>query len=194
MLTHLSEHADTFMKSATADVEVFKSGTKAKASAVEDATVAADSSTKGDDKDGPSKWIRSALKGRGAAGSGDEQPSDQTASKERASEAKPQPVDKTPDKPSEAMVTRMVVRPLVGANTRARIKDLLEELPGVQAVKLGPIGDESFEVLVIHPREAKVKDNMLALAPDEIVLKDQKVGYLEIELKDLSWVESGAPA
>ena len=96
------------------------------------------------------------------------------------------------------IVTRVVVRPLVGANTRSRIKERLEALPGVQAVKLGPLGAESFEVLLVHPREARVKEHFLALSPEQIVLKDQKVGYLEIELKDVDWVEvavpNGAPA
>ena len=94
----------------------------------------------------------------------------------------------------QALVTRLIVHPLVGANTRSRIKDRFEEIPGVQAVKLGPTGDASFELLVIHSRETQVLDSILAAAPDEIVLKDQKVGYLELELKDLGWVEKWAEA
>jgi hypothetical protein len=84
----------------------------------------------------------------------------------------------------------MVVHPLVGAATRTRIKDRFEALPGIQAIKLGPAGDDSFELLAIHPREAKVLENVLAIAPDEIILQEQKVGYLELELKDLGWVDA----
>ena len=107
----------------------------------------------------------------------------------KASEASAEAGEAATERGSEAMVTRMVVRPLVGMNTRSRVKDKLEALPGVQAVKLGPIGDDSFEVLVIHSREVKLVDKVTAIAPEEIVLREQKVGYLELELKNLDWVE-----
>ena len=201
MLAHLREHADAFLAGATTEIDTFRRGmtseaphaaeTEARPVPADDATVAADANAKSEEKDSPSKWLRSPLRGRGSAASSDEPVAEQRPSKDQ-SEAKPEP--QNPGKPGEAMVTRMILRPMVGGNTRNRIKERLEGLPAVQAVKLGPVGDESFEVLVIHPREAKVKDNVLALAPDEILLKDQKVGYLEIELKDLGWVESGAAA
>ena len=149
------------------------------------------------DKEGPSRWIRSALKGRAGGQSG-------TSEAEAGSPSGPaspahendasRPAAAATEPAIEAVVTRLVVHPLVGINTRIRIKDRFEEIPGIQAIKLGPTGDESFELLVIHPREAKVLESVLAVDPDEILLREQKAGYLEVELKGLGWVEEPTEA
>lgn len=166
MLTRVRDFADTFFTGAAAEMQVLHDAIAADDIRAEASEVksAEEAQPKSTEKDGPSKGAR-----------------------ERSQPAPPASADA-----GEAVVTRMVVHPLVGANTRSRIKERFEQLPGVQAVKLGPAGDETFELLIIHRREAKVLESVVAVAPKEIVVKEQKVGYLELELKDLSWVENGA--
>jgi F0F1-type ATP synthase membrane subunit b/b' len=192
LLSRLRDHADTFLADATAEVASLQVSLGPRPAAAEPAapstTNGADS--RSEEKDGPTRWIRSALKNKSAPANPtpNEEQSPDRAEKSGDNESPPAAAQSA----GEAAVTRMIVRPLVGGNTRARIKDKLEGMPGIKAVKLGPIGDESFEVLIIHPREVQVAEGVLGLAPDEIVLKEQKVGYLEIELKDLGWVENEA--
>ncbi len=166
MLTRVRGFADTFFTGAAAEMQVLHEAIAANdvRAEVPQSAVSEERQSKSAEKDGPSKGAR-----------------------ERS-----QPAPTVSEHAAEAVVTRMVVHPLVGANTRSRIKERFESLPGIQAVKLGPAGDETFELLVIHSREATVLESVLAVAPKEIVLKDQKVGYLELELKDLGWVEAGA--
>lgn len=95
---------------------------------------------------------------------------------------------------AESLVTRLIVRPNAGADIRALIRDRLDAALAVDGVKLGAAGDESFELLLIHQRDANVVDGLLAIAPEEIHLTSQTRGRIEIELTGLDWLEvpSGA--
>jgi hypothetical protein len=191
MLNRVREQADNFFAFAATEVETVEqmlASMEPESDGQRSAAPRENGQSRPADKDRPSRWIRSALKGRPTASSASTPEPESAPTPATATE----PATATPT--TEAMVTRVIVRPLVGANTRTRIKERFEAIPGIQAVKLGPSGDESFELLVIHPREAKVRDSVLAVAPDEIELKEQKVGYLEIQLKDLGWVEQPTEA
>ena len=193
LLSRLRDHADTFLADATAEVESLQInlGPRPASAERESPFTTSGADSKSEEKEGPSRWIRSALKNKNAP-SVNSTPDEEQAPARAERPGGDEPPPATAQSTGEAAVTRMIIRPLVGGNTRTRIKDKLEGLPGIKAVKLGPIGDESFEVLVIHPRETQVVESVLGLARDEIVLKEQKVGYLEIELKDLGWVENEA--
>jgi len=93
---------------------------------------------------------------------------------------------------AESVVTRLIVRPNVDADKRARIRDRFDAVAGVDGVKLGEADAESFDLLIIHQREANVVDNLLAVAPGEIRLASQKPGAIELDVTGLDWLEAGS--
>ena len=94
----------------------------------------------------------------------------------------------------ERVVTRLIVRPGVAVETRTRFKERLERLPGVYAVLFGAAEDESFEMLLAHDRSATLPENIVALAPDGLAVKDERDGVLEIELTDPKWLQAPVSA
>lgn len=194
LLTRLRDGADVFCTMAATEIETMETLTSDGPKSEVQTAARERTPGKPAEKEGPSRWLRSPLKGRGAGASSAADTENSSPSASPDGDGAGEIVSAASEPPAQAIVTRLIVHPLVGANTRSRIQDRLEEIAGVQAVKLGPTGDESFELLIIHSREARVPDSVLAVAPDEIVLRDQKAGYLEIELKNLDWVEQAAEA
>jgi dsDNA-specific endonuclease/ATPase MutS2 len=92
----------------------------------------------------------------------------------------------------ESVVTRLVVRPSFDAAHREMIGERFDSVPGVEGVKLGEAGDESFDMLLIHGRDANVADNLIALDPEAIRLVSHRPGAIELEVTNLDWLEATA--
>jgi hypothetical protein len=93
----------------------------------------------------------------------------------------------------ESVVTRLTVRPNVDADQRARIGDRFDAVSGIDGVKLGEAGEDSFDLLLIHGRDANVAGNLIAVAPEAIRVTAQKPGTIELEVSSLDWLGAGAP-
>ena len=107
----------------------------------------------------------------------------------------PEPADEgepVGDDANQAAITRMVIHPLVGTDSRNRVKERFERLSEIKAVKLGAVNDDCFELLIIHQRDAKILDSVVGIAPRKITLKQQKAGYIELELKEIDWLDEVA--
>ena len=179
MLTRVQECATGFLMEATAEMAALQSAVTSDGGRADAAARAPEEAIEAH-KEAPARPV---AKGRSPeAGAASPKASAEAAGEGNQATA-------AAERGPEAVVTRMVVRPLVGMNSRSRIKEKIEAIDGIQAVKPGPIGEESFELLVIHPREVKLVDRVVAAAPKEIVVREQKAGLIELELKDLDWVE-----
>ena len=95
---------------------------------------------------------------------------------------------------NERIVTRLIVKPAVAPEARARLRQRLAAMPGVEGVIPGAADDESFEMLLAHDRSVSVRESLLALGSGAIKLRDQRDGILEIELANVRWLESAASA
>ena len=90
----------------------------------------------------------------------------------------------------EKMVTRLTVRPSLSAEDRVRFKERVEGLPDIYAVLFGAVDDESFEMLIAHEQSATIPDALLALAPNDLTVKDQREGSLEIQVSGTDWLRA----
>lgn len=94
------------------------------------------------------------------------------------------------DPADERVVARLVVRPALTPEERARFKAQIESLPGVDAALFGAVEDESFEMLIAHEHSTNVLDGLLAIAPEEIALTAQREGVLELQVTGVKWLEA----
>lgn len=98
------------------------------------------------------------------------------------------------DPADERVVARLVIRPALTPEERARFKVRVECLPGVDAALFGAVEDELFEMLIAHEHSTSLLEGLLAIAPEEIALTAQREGILELQVTGVKWLEASDDA